>query len=79
MVGGEDRVCSSWGQRGVGQVGLVQWGEVVCGWAVLEEGDEDLHGFGCWGTWVVEVRDEEGIERGECGVLMEEEWLQCVE
>ena len=49
--------------------------KVVCGWAVLEEGGEDLHGFGCWGTWVVEVRGEESIDRGECGVLMEEEWL----
>ena len=51
----------------------------MCCWAVLEEGGEDLHGFGCWGTLVVEVRGEESVDCGECRVLMDEEWLQFVE
>ena len=25
--------------------------KVTCCWAVLEEGDEGFHGFGCWGPW----------------------------
>ena len=38
----------------------------MCCWAIFEEGGDDFHGFGFWGTWVVEVRGEESIDRGEC-------------
>ena len=44
-------------------------------WAVLEEGVEGLHGFGGGGTLVVEVWVEKSIDHGECGVLVDEEWL----
>jgi hypothetical protein len=39
--------------------------EVTCCRAVSEEGGDGLHGFGCWGTLVVAVRAEEGVDRGE--------------
>ena len=48
---------------------------MTCGWAVLEESVEDLHGFGCWGALAVEVRGKESIDRGECRVLVGKKWL----
>ena len=48
---------------------------MTCCWAVLEEGVEGLHGFGCWGALAVEVRGEESVDRGECRVLVGKKWL----
>ena len=80
MVGGEGRVRSSWGSAASGGSAWCGGEEVVCCWAILlEEGGEGLHSFGCWGAWVVEVWGEESIDRGECGVLVGEEWLERVE
>jgi hypothetical protein len=39
--------------------------KVTCCRAVSEEGGDCLHGFKCWGALVVEVRGEEGVDRGE--------------
>ena len=48
---------------------------MTCCWAVLEEGGEGSYDGGGWGAWLLEVRCEKGIDRGECGVLVDEEWL----
>ena len=48
---------------------------MTCCGAVLEEEGEGLHDGGGWGALLVEVRGEKGIYRGECGVLVDEEWL----
>ena len=48
---------------------------MTCGWAVLEEGGEGSYDGGGWGAWVWEVRGKQGIDRGECGVLVDKEWL----
>jgi hypothetical protein len=46
--------------------------EMTCGWAVLEEGGEGPHGVGWRRAMGVEVRGEEGIDRGDGGVLVGE-------
>ena len=79
VVGGEGRARSSWGSAASGGSAWCGGEEVVCCWAISMEGGEGLHSFGCWGAWVVEVRGEESVDRGKCRVLMDEEWLQCVE
>ena len=41
----------------------------------MEEAGEGFYDGGSWGGWLLEVRGEKGIDRGECAVLVEEEWL----
>ena len=46
--------------------------EMTCGWAVLEEGGEGLHDVGWRWPLGMKVRREEGIDRGDGGVLVGE-------
>ena len=48
---------------------------MTCFWAVLEESGEGSYDGGGWGAWLLEVRGEKGIDRGECRVLVDEKWL----
>ena len=48
---------------------------MTCCWAVLEKSGEGSYDGGGWGAWLLEVRGEKGIDRGECGVLVDEKWL----
>ena len=44
-------------------------------WAVLKKGREGSHGFVCGRAMVVEVWVEECVDRVECRVLVDKEWL----
>ena len=48
---------------------------MTCFRAVLEESGEVSYDGGGWGAWLLEVRGEKVIDRGECRVLVDEEWL----
>ena len=41
----------------------------------MDEGGEGSYNDGGWEAWFLEVWGEKGIDRGECGVLVDEEWL----
>ena len=44
---------------------------MACLWAVLEAGGDGFDGGGGQGAWLLEVRGEEGVNCGECGVLVD--------